>query len=51
MPQVDHMWHWYRPDSPKGLEFSYLDRLANYQQLLAIVNMSSGVEVVDLSAI
>ena len=50
MPQAAHMWRWHRPDSAKAWEFRYLERMTQYQEILAIENKSSKKEVVDLSA-
>ena len=48
MPQATHMWRWHHPDSAKAWVFHYLDRMAQYQEILAIENKSSEVEGVDL---
>ena len=52
MPPADHLWRWHSAQSAKSWMFGYLDRMKDFEDLLALHNESEGVEaeVVDLSA-
>ena len=50
MPPPDHMLHYHRSEASTKWQFSYLDWMKEFEDLLAIENISSRVEVVNFSA-